>query len=173
MAKIRSKTRVVCDAGPIIHLDELGCLYVMKDFEKVLVPDGVRREVLKHRAITFENVDVKWVGISHRPAVEEPLGTMCKVFSLDRGEVEALAVLKKQPGLVFLTDDTAARMVATGLGFQVHGTIGLLIRAIRRDLMNPKDALDALNRMPAESSLHVKPSFLREVISRVKQEFGQ
>lgn len=161
MVKIRSKTTVVCDAGPIIHLDELGCLHLMKDFDKVLVPDGVRREALRHRAINFENVEVKWVGISHEPVVEEPLGTMCRVFSLDRGEVEALAVLKKEPGLIFLTDDAAARMVATRLAFRVHGTIGVLIRAIRRDLMNPKEVLDALNRIPSESSLYVKPSLLR------------
>jgi hypothetical protein len=42
----RSKTSVVCDAGPIIHLDELECLHLMEDFEKVFVPDVVRKEVL-------------------------------------------------------------------------------------------------------------------------------
>jgi predicted nucleic acid-binding protein len=115
MAKTRSKTSVVCDAGPIMHLDELGCLHLMTDFARVLVPDAVRREVLKHRAIPFENVDVKWIGISHNQAVEEPLATMCRVFSLGTGEVEALAILKKEPGLIFLTDDAAARMVARAL----------------------------------------------------------
>lgn len=35
------KTRafVVADAGPIIHLDELGCLDILYDFEQVSVPD--------------------------------------------------------------------------------------------------------------------------------------
>ena len=173
MARIRSKIGVVCDAGPIIHLDELGCLHLMRDFDKVLVPNGVRREVLKHRAIAFEDVDAKWVGVSHKPEVEEPLGTMCRVFSLDAEEVGALAVLKKEPGLIFLTDDAAARLVATRLGFRVHGTIGVLIRGIRRDLMKPKEVLDALNRIPSESSLHIKLSLLQEVISSVRQEFDQ
>ena len=48
MVRIRSKIKVVCDSGPIIHLDELECLYLLRDFDKVLVPDGVRREVLKY-----------------------------------------------------------------------------------------------------------------------------
>ena len=173
MARIKSKISVVCDAGPIIHLDELGCLHLMKDFDKVLVPDGVRLEVLKHRAITFKDVDVKWVGISHKPPLEEPLETMCRVFSLDAGEVEALAILKTEPGLTFLTDDAAARLVATRLGFRVHGTIGVLIRAIRRDLMNPKEVLDALSRIPSESSLHIKLSLLKQVISTLRQDFDQ
>lgn len=173
MVKTRSKISVVCDAGPIIHLDELGCLHLMKDFDEVLVPDAVRREVLKHRDITFEGVDVKWVCISHKPPLEEALGTMCRVFSLDEGEVEALAILKKQSRLTFLTDDAAARLVAARLGFSVHGTIGVLVRAVRRNLMNPKQVLDALNRIPSESSLHIKLSLLREVISNVRQEFDQ
>ncbi len=28
--------RVVCDAGPLIHLDELGCLSLLSDFDDVL-----------------------------------------------------------------------------------------------------------------------------------------
>jgi hypothetical protein len=59
VAKIRPKISVVSDAGPIIHLDELGCLHLMKDFDKVLVPDGVRREVLEHRSIAFQEEDVR------------------------------------------------------------------------------------------------------------------
>lgn len=41
---------VVCDAGPLIHLDQLGCLDLLSDFSVVLVPDAVWSEVLKHRA---------------------------------------------------------------------------------------------------------------------------
>jgi len=33
MERIRSKTAVVCDAGPIIHLDEVGCLSLLNDFK--------------------------------------------------------------------------------------------------------------------------------------------
>jgi predicted nucleic acid-binding protein len=171
MGRISSNISVVCDAGPIIHLDELACLHLMRDFDKVLVPTSVRREVLKHRLRAFEETGVRWFEISERYELEEPLGTMCRVFALDAGEVEALAVLKKEPGLIFLTDDAGARLVATKLGFRVHGTIGVLIRAIRRDLMNPKEVLDTLNRIPSVSSLHIKMSLLQEVISSVRQEF--
>ena len=36
MGKIKSAITVVCDAGPAIHLDELGCLDLLKDFQEVL-----------------------------------------------------------------------------------------------------------------------------------------
>ncbi|WP_211206976.1 hypothetical protein [Thiothrix nivea] len=40
---------VVCDAGPVIHLDELGCLALLSDFAAVLIPDTVWEEVLHQR----------------------------------------------------------------------------------------------------------------------------
>jgi len=40
---------VVADAGPLIHLDELGCLDLLADFGAVVVPDAVWREVERHR----------------------------------------------------------------------------------------------------------------------------
>lgn len=44
---------VVCDAGPLIHLDELGCLDLLSDFFEVLVPEAVWREVRQHRPNDF------------------------------------------------------------------------------------------------------------------------
>jgi hypothetical protein len=35
------KPVIVADAGPIIHLDELGCLDILADFEKVYMPEAV------------------------------------------------------------------------------------------------------------------------------------
>ena len=42
-------TQVVCDAGPLIHLDELNCLDLLHDFNEVLIPDQVWKEVAHHR----------------------------------------------------------------------------------------------------------------------------
>lgn len=41
MARIESL--VVADAGPIIHLDELGALDVLSDFQQILVSQAVSR----------------------------------------------------------------------------------------------------------------------------------
>jgi predicted nucleic acid-binding protein len=171
MGRNRSKTSVVCDAGPIIHLDELKCLHLMEDFERVFVPDVVRKEVLAYRNVKFKDSNVKWAEISYQFPVEAHLQAICKIFSLDAGEVAALAFMSKEPGLLFLTDDAAARLVATKLGYNVHGSIGVLVRAIRRDLMKPEEVIDRIKLIPLQSSLYIKASLLEEVISRVKQEF--
>ena len=123
---------VVCDAGPLIHLDEVGCLDLLADFSEVLVPDAVWVEVLKHRpgALAHSAVTLRRV----RPKAPEPpeLEALALVLSLHTGEWEALRVaLEHRPGLL-LTDDTAARLAAGNLGIRTHGTIGILVRAIRR-----------------------------------------
>ncbi len=41
----KTKTTIaICDAGPLIHLDELGCLHLLTDF-RVWVPEAVWKEV--------------------------------------------------------------------------------------------------------------------------------
>lgn len=172
MGRIRSKTSVVCDAGPLIHLDELHCLHLMEDFERVFVPDIVRKEVVTYRSSIFENPNVAWAKITNQSPVEASLQAMYRIFSLDAGEIAALAFMSKKSGLMFLTDDAAARLVATKLGYKVHGTIGVLIRAKRRALMQPEEVIATLDRIPSSSTLHIKASLLKEVISRVKQEFN-
>ena len=39
----------VLDAGPLIHLDELGCLNLLNDLKVLLVPQAVLEEALRHR----------------------------------------------------------------------------------------------------------------------------
>jgi predicted nucleic acid-binding protein len=140
MERTKSKTAVICDAGPIIDLDEINRLHLLNDFSKVIVSFGVEKEVLKYRQVRFGEYDIAWLFVPPRFPLEKPAQTMCQMFSLDAGEMEALSILSKAPETVFLTDDAAARLVATQLGFKVHGTIGVLIRAIRRGMMTPENA---------------------------------
>ena len=170
MAKIRSKTVVVCDAGPLIHLDEVGCLQLMADFKKVIVPYGVQREVNNHRRISFKEPDIAWSLVKAIFPLEQSINTICNLFSLDTGEMEALSLLNNEPDSIFLTDDAAARIVATRLGYQVHGTIGVLVRAIRRKLLQPEEVTDALQRIRDVSTLYIKDSLLQEVMSKIMQD---
>ncbi|MFO7904169.1 MAG: hypothetical protein R6U98_16015 [Pirellulaceae bacterium] len=51
MAATETPTHAIaCDAGPLIHLDELGCLTLLSDFARVLLPASVWQEVSRHRA---------------------------------------------------------------------------------------------------------------------------
>lgn len=48
---------VIADAGPVIHLDELDCLYLLADFGRVIIPETVWMEVQRHRPLALASVE--------------------------------------------------------------------------------------------------------------------
>ncbi len=171
MERSRSSLKAVCDAGPIIHLDELGVLYLIEDFQEILLCPAVIKEVQTKRPTLFEKINPPFVVLPHAFPTDQTLIAMCRALSLDTGEHEALALMERDPAAIFLTDDSAARMVAERMGYKVHGTIGILLRSIRRNQLNPKEVLGLLDSLPQRCSLFIKPSLLDEIKLRVKDEF--
>jgi predicted nucleic acid-binding protein len=171
MARTKSRITGVFDAGPIIHLDELACLNLISDFRENLLPDIVWKEINTYRPTAL---NVTGLNLTHLTELYQPdgqLNTMCRLFSLDAGETEALALMAKNPTALFFTDDAAARFVAEQMGYKVHGTIGILIRSIRRGQRKPEQVLRTLSEIPLKSTLHIKRSLLEAVIAQVSLEF--
>jgi predicted nucleic acid-binding protein len=163
--------KAVCDAGPIIHLEEIGALYLIEDFHEILLSPAVKDEVQKKLPNLFVSVGPPFVVLPHALPADQTLIAMCRAFSLGTGESEALALMEKDPTAVFLTDDSAARLVAERMGYKVHGTVGILLRSVRRNQLKPKEVLSLLNNIPQKCSLFIKPSLLDEIKLRVKDEF--
>jgi predicted nucleic acid-binding protein len=88
------------------------------------------------------------------------------------GETEALALMEKNPHAIFLTDDASARMVAEQMGFRVHGTIGVLVRSIRRGQVEPGEVLRILEEAASKTTLYIKHSLLDEIVLKIKKEFN-
>jgi len=162
----------VLDAGPVIHLDELGQLRLLADFAAVRIADTVFREIERHRPGCLRLAEVPFDVVSPTPGSRQATERLCRAFSLDAGETEALSIAREDPRAIFLTDDAAARLAAGQLGMRVHGTIGVLLRGIRRGNITPHQVLQALEEIPVKSTLHVRPSLLSEVVARVREEFG-
>lgn len=160
---------VVCDAGPIIHLDELGCLDLLADFPLVLVPEEVWREVESHRPGALEQGQ-SLLDVAAAPRPSDPaLCSLVEALALDRGEQAALSLARQRGASLLLTDDSAARLAARALAIRVHGTIGVLTRAIRREQRTRERVLELLKDLPALSTLHIRQSLLEEIIRNVEQ----
>ncbi|MDD2658815.1 MAG: DNA-binding protein [Methylococcales bacterium] len=163
------KTRpvVVADAGPIIHLDELACLDILTDFGKVHIPEAVWLEVLHHRPGAMSAFPSLF--LRQTPLKTSPLVTaLTPLYTLHSGEQEALYLCAEYGTSLLLTDDTAARLAAKSLGIAAHGTLGLLIRAIRRQSRSKAEVLTLLRQIPTQTTLHIRPTLLAEVIADVE-----
>jgi len=161
---------VVCNAGPLIHLDQLGSLDLLSDFPSVSIPETVWAEVIHHRPAALPQLFLTRVGPV--AAAASSVAALCRAFSLDAGEAACLALLSGMPKAMFLTDDAAARLVAANMGIEVHGTIGVLLRSIRTGRRNPRQVLQLLDEIPIRSSLYIDRALLVQVRGRLCQEFG-
>ena len=124
---------VICDAGPLIHLDELDNLSLFNDFAQVLVPEQVWLEVEQHRPKALAQPDLSFqrvkVAITSKPAFQ----TLVSALSLDL----------------------------------VHGTIGILLRAVRRHQRTQEEVLAILRSVPVNSTLHIRPKLLQDIVTRL------
>ena len=100
----------LCDAGPIIHLDELGALDLLEGFARILIPAAVLGEIARHRPRVGIMSITQGEAVPDTSSISPGLAALATAFSLDRGETMALAVMEVHPGATFLTDDSAARL---------------------------------------------------------------
>lgn len=163
----KSPFSIVCDAGPIIHLDELNCLDLVFDFNKVFMPDAVLQEIELHRPQVLQNNLYNFEQVTVDTIQNIELETLIASLSLHKGEQEALAFMLTKPESILLTDDSAARLAAITLKLKVHGTIGILIRAIRRNQRTLSEIIDIIRAILSKSSLHIKPSLLDAVLDQL------
>ncbi|MCP5502582.1 MAG: DNA-binding protein [Leptospiraceae bacterium] len=161
----KNDTIVVCDAGPIIHLDELNSLSLL-DYNQVLIPKTVELEIRNHRDISFQKY--KNFQIVQDPVVSEEMKNSSKLYNLHKGEIMAISLVMKYNNCMLLTDDSAARLYANHVKLQVHGTIGILIRAVRRNLKSPEDIIQILKEIPTKSTMHIKKELLDYAIHMLK-----
>lgn len=78
--------------------------------------------------------------------------------------------MQNHPDAIFLTDDAAARLAALTLGYRVHGTIGILLRAIRRKQRTKEEVIAILRNLPNQSTLHIRSQLLEQIIGRLEAD---
>jgi predicted nucleic acid-binding protein len=157
---------VVADAGPMIHQDELDCLNILTDFGSVIVPEAVWLEVHRNRPLALVSANTLFVRQSARQ-FSQLVKALTPLYTLPAVEQEALHLCVEYGDCLLLTDDAAARLAAQSLSIAAHGTLGLLIRAIRRQSRSKFEVLSLLREIPIRTTLHVRPALLAEVIANV------
>lgn len=135
---------VVCNTSPIFYLHRLDQLELLRQlFGTIAIPQAVVRELDEGRARGYEAPDVSlfpWLEV-HQVEVNTELWRL----GLGAGETEAIALGQLKAARVILLDDGEARRAALGFGLPVIGTVGVLIKAVRSELLpSLAPALDAL-----------------------------
>lgn len=139
---------VVCNTSPIQYLYQVSFLHVLQElYGQVVIPEGVFTELDAGRMSGIALPDVKSLSwLSVRYVRERTLLQM--VSGLGTGEKQVLALALEKPGSLAILDDLMARRYASFLGIRFTGTLGILLKAKEKGLLQAVapvlDQLEAL-----------------------------
>ena len=94
---------------------------------------------------------------------------MEKLYSeIDFGEVSVINLAKKlKPDLVLL-DDASARTIAESFGFNVKGTIYVLLKSFKEKLLNKNELKDLLKNLISEG-FRILPEFYAQILDEIEK----
>ena len=139
----------ICNASPLIHLAKIKRLNLLWEISsEIIIPKTVKVEVIdkgkekgKADAFLIDNVD--WIKVVEDPPNADQLAEKAGIH---RGEASAI-LLAKSLNVPVLLDDSDARKFAIGLGLEVVGSIGIIIKAVRLGIISKNDGLTDLEKL--------------------------
>jgi predicted nucleic acid-binding protein len=87
---------------------------------------------------------------------------------LDDGEAAAIGLGQQTSADWLLTDDAAGWLFAQALGLEVHGSLGVLLRAAGKEFITPAEARASLDGL-ANSTLWVCPRIRKDARTALEQ----
>ena len=157
----RGVRQIVSDTGPVLHLHEAACLTLLEHAGTVTVPKAVDSEMVQH-VREWHTRKPPWITVAAVMAPYDMRATSWQQSGLlEIGEAEAIALALQLSAMWRLTDDTAARVLATALGFEVHGSWGSVLWVAARGYLSREESVAALDHL-AHSSLWISARVLAE-----------
>lgn len=117
---------IVSDTSCLILLDKINLLDIVKDlFGDIFITPEIEKEFGQHLPSWI--ISIKVQDKTYQKVLET---------NIDPGEASAIALALEQSDCLLVLDDYKARKVATNLGLNYVGTLGLLLEAKEAGLIN-------------------------------------
>lgn len=152
------------DSGPLIHLDQIDRLEILDCLENLYTTEEVAGEVgqqlTKSAGVEVEALEGE--GKDFSKAASER-------YSIELGEATAIALARKKGIKLVLTDDLDAREAAESVGIEPHGTLGLVTRAFREEIIGEEGAIETVEGLYHDSALFITKELVDWAIQKIKQ----
>ncbi|MBI5229648.1 hypothetical protein HY991_06060 [Candidatus Micrarchaeota archaeon] len=147
MARIEA---AVFDAGPLIHLQQINSLGMLSLFKRILVSEHVCQELRSGFHLPKNCFITDLAGES-----KDLAKLASERYDLGLGEASAIALAKQERIKLLFTDDLTARDAAKRFGLEPHGTLAILTRAYRENMLGKRDAISCLEKLHSDSNLYL------------------
>ncbi len=161
----------VSDAGPLIHLNECGCLQLLKIFSHIHIPRAIWSETVGEGRIPREALNSLGNSRRHDPSSGDVQSFVKanKLEELHIGEQECLYVCRKTGISLLLTDDLAVREMARELKITPVGSLGIIVKSHYLKFISLAEAERYLAALQDESSLFVTRTIVDLAIGELRR----
>jgi len=153
-------------------LAKLNLLHLLKDiygrvsyarsvYEEAVI-EGIRHGHEDARVLLLFLDQMRWPPEESPPEIPAALAQV----NLDRGERDTLALALASHSTLVLIDDSVGRQVAREHGVAVRGSLGILVEAQRRGLIQPDQLRLCMEEIASRPDIWIS----RELVERIRRE---
>ena len=153
---------VISNTSPLVGLSTLNLLSLLRElYTEVLIPEEVRDEFLGTERIVREAAlkNSSWIRTVRLRNAE----SIKAHEEVDLGEAAVFALAEERDARLVILDDRDARRYAQRIGLPLTGTVGILLEAKERGLI---DAIKPLLNGLLANGIRLGPSFINDVLQQ-------
>ena len=151
---------VIINNSPLVFLWILNLLPLLRElYTDVWIPEEVQEEFLRIDVIARRSAldNAPWI---RTVSLTNPQ-TASVYGRLDQGEASVLAIAKEHNARLVIIDEAKAREEAKRIGLPVRGTVGVLLEAKKKGLI---DAIKPLLEALRDNGMYLDQSFIDNVL---------
>lgn len=143
---------IISNSSPLIYLSKLRKENLLKKLLKeIIIPKEVYEEVVYRKeekyldALRIKNaVNEGWIKVK-KIKIDKEIIEFAK--EIDIGEAAVISLARKLKPSLILIDDASARAIAESFGFNVQGTLYVLLLAYKKKILNNKEIKELLSEL--------------------------
>jgi len=167
-----SQLEAIADAGPLIHLTEIGRLSLLSIFTQIHIPNAVWSETVSQGRVPADDLhelqNITRYALSQQAVADFILDN--NLAHLHSGECECLYLCQQINIFTLLTDDLSAREAAKKLNRQPVGSLGIIVKAYKMGRLSLPLAEQYLHELYMTSTLFVTKAIVNIAIQQLHQQ---
>ena len=153
--------KVIVNSTPLIILSRINHLSILKElYEEIIIPQAVFKEVTNKEDFICRQIlkNLHWIKMFDCKSNDRKMYQA----KLHAGEVEVMILAQELNADLIILDDNAAKKTAKYLGLNVTGTLGVLLKAKRENLI---ESVQPLIKMMLNNGFYLSDEVIRMTLS--------